>query len=140
MNWKKTLDKYSAVIEEHLRRFLNQKVKEAGDYHPFIEKVYSDIEEYILRKGKRLASCSTLLTYKGYTGKVNEKILQVCIGIELYRHAILVHDDLVDLDTQRRGGSTLHKKFTATAHTTADLETELRSSLETLHILWVFVP
>ena len=111
MNWKKTLDKYSAVIEEHLRTFLNQRVKEAGDYHPFIEKVYSDIEEYILRKGKRLASCSTLLTYKGYTGKVNEKILKVCIGIELYRHAILVHDDLVDLDTQRRSGSTLHKKF-----------------------------
>ncbi len=112
MSWEKTLDHYGAIIEEHLKTFLDEAVKEAADYHPFIEKVYGDIAEYILRKGKRLASCSTLLTYKGYTGKVDEKILNVCVGVELYRHAILVHDDMVDMDKQRRGGSTLHKKFT----------------------------
>ncbi|PVX26748.1 MAG: hypothetical protein CW716_05435 [Candidatus Bathyarchaeum sp.] len=112
MSWEKTLDHYSTIIEEHLKTFLDEAVKDASEYHPFIKNVYSDIEEYILRKGKRLASCSTLLTYKGYTGKVDEKILNVCVGVELYRHAILVHDDMVDMDKQRRGGSTLHKKFT----------------------------
>jgi geranylgeranyl diphosphate synthase type I len=112
MSWEKTLDHYGGLIEERLRTFLAEAVKEAADYHPFIEKVYSDIEEFVLRKGKRLASCSTLLTYKGYCGKVDKKILDVCVGIELYRHAILVHDDMVDMDNQRRGGSTLHKKFT----------------------------
>jgi geranylgeranyl pyrophosphate synthase len=99
------------VIEERLRKVLDEATKEAGDYHPFIGKVYADIEEFVLRKGKRLASCSTLLTYKGYAGEVDERILKVCVGVELYRHAILVHDDLVDLDDSRRGGSTLHKKF-----------------------------
>ena len=112
MSWEKTLDKYGVMIEERLRAFLDENVNAAGDYHPFIEKVYSDITEFVLRKGKRLASCSTLLTYKGYTGLVDEKILKVCVGVELYRHAILVHDDLVDMDDTRRGGSTLHKKFT----------------------------
>ena len=112
MSWEKTLDHYGAIIEERLKAFLAEAVKEASGYHPFIEKVYGDIEEYMLRKGKRLASCSTLLVYKGYTGEVDEKILNVCVGVELYRHAILVHDDMVDMDKQRRGGSTLHKKFT----------------------------
>jgi len=111
MSWEKTLDKYGTVIEVHLRTFLDEATKEAGVYHPFIEKIYSDVEEFVLRKGKRLASCSTLLTYKGYTGAVDERILNVCVGVELYRHAILVHDDMVDLDENRRGGSTLHKKF-----------------------------
>jgi geranylgeranyl pyrophosphate synthase len=111
MSWEKTLDRYGAVIEERLRKVLDEATKEAGDYHPFIGKVYADIEEFVLRKGKRLASCSTLLTYKGYAGEVDERILKVCVGVELYRHAILVHDDLVDLDDSRRGGSTLHKKF-----------------------------
>jgi geranylgeranyl diphosphate synthase type I len=111
MSWEKTLDHYGAVIEERLKTFLDEAVKEAADYHPFIEKVYVDLEEFVLRKGKRLASCSTLLTYKGYSGMVDDRILDVCVGIELYRHAILVHDDLVDMDDQRRGGSTLHKKF-----------------------------
>ena len=91
--------------------FLDETLKEANEYHSFIKKVYADIEEFVLRKGKRLASCSTLLTYKGYCGKLDEKILKICVGIELYRHAILIHDDLIDLDEQRRGGSTLHKKF-----------------------------
>ena len=112
MSWEKTLDHYGGVIEERLKTFLDEVVEEAGDYHPFIENVYSDLEEFVLRKGKRLASCSTLLTYKGYSGKVDDRILKVCVGIELYRHSILVHDDIVDMDDLRRGGSTLHKKFT----------------------------
>jgi len=112
MSWEKTLDRYGAMIEERLRTFLDDAVKEAADYHSFIENVYSDLEEFVLRKGKRLASCSTLLTYKGYSGKVDDRILKVCIGIELYRHSILVHDDIVDMDNLRRGKSTLHKKFT----------------------------
>lgn len=111
MSWEKTLDSYGALIEERLKNIFQLSVKEAEDYHPFIGNVYSDLEEFVLRKGKRLASCSTLLTYKGYTGKVNEKILDVCVGIELYRHAILLHDDLVDMDKLRRGGNTLHQKF-----------------------------
>jgi len=65
----------------------------------------------VLRKGKRLASCSTLLTYKGYTGDINNQILKVCVGIELYRHSILVHDDLIDKDELRRGGKTFHRMF-----------------------------
>jgi geranylgeranyl pyrophosphate synthase len=111
LSWEQTLDSYGAVIEECLKKFLDKAAKEAEDYHPFIGNVYADLEEFVLRKGKRLASCSTLLTYKGYAGKVDEKILDVCVGIELYRHAILIHDDLVDMDNVRRGGSTLHQKF-----------------------------
>jgi geranylgeranyl diphosphate synthase type I len=111
MSWEKTLDSCGTIIEKRLEKFLAEAVKESGHYHPFMAKVYSDLEEFVLRKGKRLASCSTLLTYKGYRGRVDEKILSVCVGIELYRHAILVHDDLVDMDNFRRGESTLHKKF-----------------------------
>ena len=86
--------------------------REARHYHPFIADIYSCLEEYVLRRGKRLASCSTLLTYKGYTGMIDDNILNVCVGMEIYRHCILVHDDLVDMDTFRRGGRTIHKIFT----------------------------
>jgi len=111
MGWERTLDNYGALIEEGLKGYFAEVVKEARGYHPFVAKVYSDLEEFVLRRGKRLASCSTLLTYKGYKGKVDDWILNVCVGIELYRHCILVHDDLVDMDNLRRGGRTLHKTF-----------------------------
>lgn len=111
MGWERTLDRYGALIEERVKGYFAEAVKEARDYHPFIAEVYSDLEEFVLRRGKRLASCSTLLAYKGYTGKVDDSILNVCTGIEIYRHSILVHDDLVDMDNLRRGGRTLHKTF-----------------------------
>ena len=111
MSWERTLDHYGGMVEEKLKDYFAQVIKEARIYHPFIAKVYSDLEEFVLRRGKRLASCSTLLTYKGYTHEVNEKILNVCVGIETYRHCILVHDDLVDMDDLRRRGGTLHKTF-----------------------------
>ena len=114
MSWEQTLDKYGAEVEERLGAFLSAELKHAESYHEFIGKVYAALDEFVMRKGKRLAACSTLLVYKGYTGEVDERILKVCVGVELYRHAILVHDDLVDMDNTRRGGPTLHKGFTDT--------------------------
>ncbi|MGQ9461232.1 MAG: polyprenyl synthetase family protein [Candidatus Bathyarchaeaceae archaeon] len=111
MVWEETLDHYSALIEGELKEFFRGTKDAAKAYHPFIEEVYSNIEDFVLRKGKRHAACTTLLTYKGYAGNIDNRILKACVGIELYRHCILVHDDLVDKDTFRRGGKTFHKIF-----------------------------
>ena len=111
MGWEETLDQYGVLIEEKLKGFFEETITAARVYHPFIGEVYSNIRDFVLRKGKRLASCSTLLTYKGYTGNVNDQILRACVGIELYRHCILAHDDLIDRDGLRRGGKTLHRLF-----------------------------
>ena len=111
MRWEETLEGYGSMIEGRLKDYCKGLIKEARRYHPFIADVYSSLEEYILRRGKRLASCSTLLTYKGYTGRIDENILNVCVGIEIYRHCILIHDDIIDMDASRRGGKTIHKRF-----------------------------
>jgi geranylgeranyl diphosphate synthase type I len=108
MSWEETLNRYSKLVDDKLKDFFVETESVAQAYHPFIGKVYSNMEEFVLRKGKRIASCSTLLTYKGYTGNVDDQILKVCVGIELYRHCILVHDDLVDKDDFRRGRKTFH--------------------------------
>ncbi len=112
MGWEKTVDQHSLMIQEKLKEFFARTEQDARQYHPFVAKVYSDLEEFVLRRGKRLASCSTLLTYRGYAGRIDNRIKNVCVGIEIYRHCILIHDDLVDRDNLRRGGNTLHKKFT----------------------------
>ncbi|MHC1625671.1 MAG: polyprenyl synthetase family protein [Methermicoccaceae archaeon] len=102
------LNKYGKLIEEELLRRFSTLSSEAGTYHPYIENLYRVLQNYVLRKGKRISACSTLMVYEGYTGKVDAKIIKVACGVELYRHAILVHDDLVDKDEERRGGPTLH--------------------------------
>lgn len=111
MNYEKILDHYTDEVNRKLKNYLKATVKDAEKYHPLIGEVYSNVAEFILRKGRRIASCSTLITYEGYAGKIDKQILDVCIAIELYRHSILIHDDLVDLDVQRRAGKTIHKMF-----------------------------
>lgn len=45
MDWEKTLDFYGALIEERLKGYFAETVKEARGYHSFVAKVYSDLEE-----------------------------------------------------------------------------------------------
>ncbi len=108
MSHAELLQKYTKLVEESMESYLRSHRGEYA-YHPFMKKVYSQIEEYIGRKGKRLASASTLITYTGYTGSLDERIKEVAVGVEIYRHSILAHDDLVDRDDYRRGGKALHK-------------------------------
>ncbi len=109
MSIAEVLDRHSDAVDAQLRRYLAPLIEEGRSYHRDIGRLYDVVAEFALRKGKRLASCSTLVAYEGYTGKVDEGILSVGCGIELYRHSILIHDDLVDADETRRGGRTIHK-------------------------------
>lgn len=109
MSFGEVLEDYGELIEKELREFLGSAVREGYNYHPVIGDIYKSVEEFVLRKGKRLASCSTLVVYEGYNNQIDEKILRVGCGVEIFRHCILAHDDLVDEDTTRREGKTLHK-------------------------------
>ncbi|MHC1567549.1 MAG: polyprenyl synthetase family protein [Candidatus Syntropharchaeia archaeon] len=102
------LEEYGKRIDKEIKNFFQERKEK---YHPFMGKIYESMEEYVLREGKRLASYSTLLTYVGYRGKINRDILRACLAIELYRHSILIHDDIVDGDEYRRGGRAFHKIF-----------------------------
>lgn len=105
------MDEYSLQVERKLKEFFKREERPAREYHEFIASLAKNGEEYILRKGKRIASFSSLLTYKGYSGKVDENFLDFCSAIELFRHSILIHDDLVDQDDLRRGGKAFHRLY-----------------------------
>jgi geranylgeranyl diphosphate synthase type I len=109
MDYADVLDSYSAIIEEDLKSRLDEMFREGQKYHPFLGDVYDATREFVLRGGRRLSACSTLIVYRGFTGQIDERIVRVCSGIELYRHSILIHDDIVDAEEKRRGGETLHK-------------------------------
>ncbi|MBS7658309.1 MAG: polyprenyl synthetase family protein [Candidatus Bathyarchaeia archaeon] len=110
MNLNDELTQYSFNIEKKIENELNLLITET--FHPFIKKLYSTLKEFILRKGKRIASYTTLITYKGYKKRENKKIFDICVSVEFYRHSILIHDDLVDEDEYRRGGETIHVSLT----------------------------
>jgi geranylgeranyl pyrophosphate synthase len=111
MDYERVLDTLGVMIEDDLKNQFDRLIRESKCYHPFIGEVYEAAEEFVLRSGRRLSSCSTLMVYKGYINQIDDRIVRVCSGVELYRHSILVHDDITDTELQRRGGKTLHKIF-----------------------------
>jgi geranylgeranyl pyrophosphate synthase len=113
MDYTQVLDSYGTIIEEDLKEQFLQLAREGAGYHPFISEVNRALEEFVLRHGRRLAACSTLMAYKGYAGDIDPRVVKACSAIELYRHSILVHDDIVDTEMERRGGMTLHRSLAA---------------------------
>ncbi len=111
MDYTKLLDSYGSMVEGDLKEQFAGLIKAGESYHPFIADTYEAVEEFVLRGGRRLSACSTLMVYKGYTNKIDESIVKISSGIELYRHSILVHDDIADDETMRRSGRTLHEIF-----------------------------
>jgi geranylgeranyl pyrophosphate synthase len=111
MDYTKLLDSYGSVIESDLKEQFARLINRGESYHPFIADAYEAVEEFVLRGGRRLSACSTLMVYKGYTNEIDEAIVKISSGIELYRHSILVHDDIADDETMRRSGRTLHETF-----------------------------
>jgi geranylgeranyl pyrophosphate synthase len=104
------LSRCTTLVGEKLLEFFKD-CKTEFDYHPFMVELHSALKEYCLRRGKRIAACTTLFAYQGYAGRTDDKILTASVGVELYRHAILIHDDMVDEDRERRGGKAFHCLF-----------------------------
>ncbi|NIM44161.1 MAG: hypothetical protein GTN80_10960 [Nitrososphaeria archaeon] len=109
MDYEESLDRLSRQIDIELRRYLDEKIEEEHSLY-FNEEVYQYIREYVLRRGKRLASTCTVMSYRGMGGK-GEEILRAATSIEFFRHSILSHDDLVDEDELRRGAPSVHASF-----------------------------
>jgi len=109
MEYTNELDRLGLKIEDELKEILAKEVEAAMNYHPFMGESFEVLQDFLLRGGRRLASASTLIVYQGYIGKIDQEIIKAACGIEFYRHSILAHDDIVDLELQRRGGKTLHR-------------------------------
>jgi geranylgeranyl pyrophosphate synthase len=109
MDFDEALEEQGMTVDTEVRRILTKELEGGHRYHPLIGALYDVLNEFCMRGGKRLAAGTTLATYEGYSGRLDDSIVRVAAGVELYRHAILVHDDLVDRDDMRRGGETVHR-------------------------------
>ncbi len=77
-----------------------------------VNELVQAASDFTLRGGKRLRALLVLLGYWSREwGRDLEKILPVMAGIEFLQSYLLVHDDIMDQDTLRRGGPTLHVWF-----------------------------
>lgn len=65
------------------------------------------VSTYLKSKGKLLRPIITLLSAK-FFGDINDKALQAAAALEMLHNASLIHDDVIDEATERRGLPTIN--------------------------------
>ncbi len=96
--------KINAELERYLRQVPVSKQE-------MVTRMYEDIVEFVLRGGKRLRPLALLLSYMGCGGDDINEALKASISVEILHNASLIHDDIIDEDTLRRGKPTYHVKY-----------------------------
>ncbi|MCD8297283.1 MAG: polyprenyl synthetase family protein [Prevotella sp.] len=76
------------------------------------QSLYEPIEYVLSLGGKRIRPSLMLMAYNMYNDDP-EKILPLACAIETYHNFTLLHDDLMDNASMRRGHQTVHEKWNA---------------------------
>jgi geranylgeranyl pyrophosphate synthase len=99
--WDFGIKKELGMVDEKLREMVKSQ-----------EQVLTDASLHVIEAGgKRLRPTVTILAYKALGGMDVRKIVDIAAGFELIHSATLIHDDINDGGSTRRGRMTVYKKF-----------------------------
>jgi geranylgeranyl diphosphate synthase, type II len=98
------LERYGQIARVAMEEFL---VRGRPDSY-----LYDLVRDYPQRPGKGLRPALLLATCEAFGGTVREG-LGAAVALEMMHNAFLIHDDIQDASTQRRGGPTLHVRHGA---------------------------
>ena len=99
------------------------------------------IDGYLRRQGKRIRPVLFVLGYLGFASKPAVNLYTSAVALELLHDFILIHDDIIDHDAQRRGDPAMHvllsrelKKAGVRRFTGTDLAMVIGDTIYTLAI------
>lgn len=112
------IDTYRPVLTKHILAVLDEKKAQCHDL-PFYTDTISRLQTFI-PKGKLLRGLFVICTAQQYN-KDNTvpttDTLQIAGAMELIQSALLIHDDIMDNDTMRRGEKTIFAQYADQAQT-----------------------
>ena len=111
----KTISSFSGCTEDFQAYVLDTKQLVETELENLLSHISDPnllplLEYAVLSKGKRLRPLLAILSAQS-VGGVREKAVQLALSFELLHTATLVHDDIIDQDTFRRGRETVHSKW-----------------------------
>lgn len=99
--WDFGIKKELQMVEDRLHEMVKSQ-----------EKVLTEASLHVIDAGgKRIRPTVTMLAYKAFGGTDIRKIVDIAAGFELIHSASLVHDDINDGGSTRRGRETVYKKW-----------------------------
>ena len=98
------LDKIKAPVAAELEQFNEAFRKTLYSDNPLLEQA---VEHLLKAPGKQIRPLLVLLSAR-MVGKIDDKVINVALALEMLHTATLVHDDVVDESDRRRGLSSLN--------------------------------
>jgi geranylgeranyl diphosphate synthase type I len=114
------IDTLKKNINRSLEAFMD-RVKREYKFQLVNPVLYESIREFSMREGKRIRPLLLILSYMGYCDKkkrISPSLYNASTCIELLHNFMLIHDDIIDRSSLRRGKPTLHKLLGKTVKTT----------------------
>lgn len=110
MTFEEELRFYQNIVNQELRRFF-KKTSFGGKENILLRKEMGFLEKFCLYPGKRLRPILAIKTFQAFSRKNAKNLYPVIISLELYHNYTLIHDDIYDEDTVRRGKPAFHFLF-----------------------------
>lgn len=108
---EKMLLHYRKGVDAHLRRFFGAQKEKVRGFPKPVREMMQRAAEFTLRGGKRLRPVLLILGYEAVSAKKNPDIFRAAIAVELMQSFLLIHDDIIDDDSLRRGKRTVHRLY-----------------------------
>jgi len=98
-----------AGTEARLARFFDEERARAEGIAPEAAELHGAVESLTMRGGKRLRPAVLYAAYRAVhpDGGIGD-VVDACAGLELLQSYLLIHDDWMDGDAERRGGPAAH--------------------------------
>jgi geranylgeranyl diphosphate synthase, type I len=108
---------FRTEVHRELATFLEAKRHEAAQIDPQFVVAVDSLSDFVLGGGKRLRPTFAWWGWRGAGGSPTDPqvraVLRAVSSLELIQACALVHDDLMDDATTRRGAPTVHVDFAA---------------------------
>lgn len=106
-----SLKAFKKKVDIQLENFFEEKERQAKKISPEMVELISVGQEFVMRPAKRLRPAFVYYGYKACGGKAEQEIIYISMSAELLQGFALVHDDIMDNSSLRRGKPTVHKIF-----------------------------
>ena len=109
MDAKDYLKDYLKKAAPILANFFKEKEKEAAKISPLTAEMMGIYLKFM--GGKNIRGALTKLGYECFGGKDEKAILEASLMVEITHAFLLMHDDIMDQDSLRRGMPTIHTQY-----------------------------
>jgi geranylgeranyl diphosphate synthase type I len=106
----KFLEKYRVPIQQALNNFFDEKLPILYPINRWGKDVIERLKEFTLG-GKLIRGSLILFGEEMFRGEFTSSAIKAAVSMELFQTALLIHDDIMDQDTTRRGKTTIFYQY-----------------------------